>query len=253
MQTMGGLVVIGSLHILLMEVQHGSSGMMLILIISMIFILLVQQLAGRLDMKAEYMTHADTAFIAGSYQANQSYPYYYMHMKTTDGGATWTKIQGPANYGYDLKFANSKEGWMASGSGKIYYTNNGGQNWYEQATETSQTLYAISMVDSDNGWAVGYAGAMQGTAFGGCSLPRVNLYADTTTCATSNYMLHGNTYNVLYQTYLWSTGETTENIYATPPGGKYWVDVWNMCKDRTSDSIKVEFYPLPVAYAGEDV
>jgi hypothetical protein len=109
------------------------------------------------------------------------------------------------------------------------------------------------MVDTENGWAVGYAGAMQRTAFSGCYLPRVNLYADTTTCATSNYLLRGNTYSVLYQTYLWSTGETTENIYATPPGGKYWIDVWNMCKDRTSDSIKVEYYPLPVVDAGEDV
>jgi photosystem II stability/assembly factor-like uncharacterized protein len=200
-------------------------------------------------LNAVYMTHPDTAFIAGSYQSGDG----YMHMKTTDGGAKWTQISGPYNYGYDLQFVNSKEGWMTAGSGKIYYTNNGGLNWYEQATETSQTLYAISMVDTENGWAVGYAGAMQRTAFSGCYLPRVNLYADTTTCATSNYLLRGNTYSVLYQTYLWSTGETTENIYATPPGGKYWVDVWNMCKDRTSDSIKVEYYPLPVVDAGEDV
>ncbi len=134
-------------------------------------------------LNAVYMTHTDTAFIAGSYQAGQPYPYYYMHMKTTDGGATWTKINGPSNYGYDLKFVSSKEGWMASGSGKIYYTNDAGQHWYEQLTETTQTLYAISMVDADNGWAVGLAGAMQRTAFGGCRLPRVSLYEDQALCA----------------------------------------------------------------------
>ncbi len=204
-------------------------------------------------LNAVYMTHADTAYIAGSYQANQPYPYYYMHMKTTDGGATWTKINGPSNYGYDLKFVNSKEGWMTGGSGKIYYTNNSGADWYEQSTETTQTLSAISMVDSDNGWAVGYAGAMQRTAFGGCRLPRVNLYADTTLCASSGYLIRADTFGVLNPTFLWSTDATTGNILVTPPGGKYWVNVWNACQDKTSDTVIVTVYPLPEVDAGEDV
>jgi photosystem II stability/assembly factor-like uncharacterized protein len=200
-------------------------------------------------LNAVYMTHPDTAFIAGSYQSESG----YMHMKTTDGGVTWIKISGPYNPGNDLKFVNSKEGWMIGGSGNIYYTNNGGQNWFEQNTETSQTLYAISMADADNGWAVGSAGVMQRTAFGGCSLPRVNLFADTTLCASSGYLLQANTYNVPDQTYLWSTGGTNESINATSPGGKYWVDVWNMCKDKATDSVTIGFYPLPDAYAGEGV
>jgi photosystem II stability/assembly factor-like uncharacterized protein len=203
---------------------------------------------GGAALNAVYMVHADTAFIAGSYQSGSG----YMHMKTTNGGATWTQMSGPSNYGYDLKFANSKEGWMASGSGKIYYTNNGGVNWYEQVTETSQTLYAISMADADNGWAVGYAGAMQRTAFGGCRLPRVSLYEDKALCASSNYLLRADTFGVSYPTYKWSTGATTGSIYASSPGGKYWVDVWNMCKDKATDSIKVLFYPLPTVNAGDD-
>lgn len=203
---------------------------------------------GGAALNAVYMIQADTGFIAGSYQSGQG----YMHMKTTDGGVTWTKITGPNNTGYDLRFVNSKEGWMAAGSGKIYYTNNGGQNWYEQATETSQTLYAISMADADNGWAVGYAGAMQRTAFGGCYLPRVSLYEDKALCASSSYTLRADTFGVLNPTYKWSTGATTGNISVSSPGGKYWVDVWNTCGDKATDTIKVLFYPLPTAYAGED-
>ena len=208
---------------------------------------------GGAALNAVYMVHADTAYIAGSYQSGTG----YMHMKTTDGGITWTKLSGPNNYGWDLKFGNSKEGWMASnplyGNGKIYYTNNGGQTWYEQATETNQVLYAISMVDADNGWdgwAVGSAGAMQRTALGGCRLPRVSLYADTTLCASlAGYLLRADTFGVSNTTFEWSTGETTDKIYANSPGGKYWVNVWNACGDKVTDTISVLFYPHPEAYA----
>jgi photosystem II stability/assembly factor-like uncharacterized protein len=203
-------------------------------------------------LNAVYMTHNDTAFIAGSYQSGEPYPYYYMHMKTTDGGITWSKIAGPNYTGYDLEFVNSKEGWMAASSGKIFYTNDGGQKWYEQVTKTSQGLYAISMVDNKNGWAVGYTGALQRTAFGGCYLPRVSLYADTAFCAGASYRLRADTFGVSNPTYLWSTGSDDGSIYATAPGGKYWVDVWNACGDKTTDTVNVIFHPLPEAYAGED-
>jgi hypothetical protein len=80
----------------------------------------------------------------------------------------------------------------------------------------------------------------------------VSLYDDKALCASSSYRLRADTFNVSNPTFKWSTGETTGSIYANSPGGKYWVDVWNVCKDKATDTIKVTFYPLPTAYAGED-
>jgi len=199
------------------------------------------------NLNAVFMVNKDTAFIAGMYQSGTG----YMHMKTTDGGANWTKIPGPSIYGYDLKFINANEGWMCGSSGKIYYTNNGGQNWFEQKTPVSQYLYAISMVDSDNGWAVGNGGVMLRTAFGGCWLPRVSLYEDKELCASSNYLLRADTFDVAHPTYLWSTGSDDGYINVNTTD-KYYVDVWNMCGDKASDTINVKFFDLPDADAGED-
>ena len=200
------------------------------------------------DLNAVFMVNPDTAFIAGTLQSGSG----YMHMKTSDGGITWGTLPGPAYDGYDIEFVNADEGWMCCTEGKIFYTNNGGLNWYEQDTETSQTLYAISMVDADNGWSVGDNGTMLRTAFGGCFLPKVSLYDDKTFCSGELYSLVADSFNNEYPVYSWNTSETTGSIEVDTTG-IYKVVVANVCGDQASDSVFIQFYDLSEVDAGADV
>jgi photosystem II stability/assembly factor-like uncharacterized protein len=201
------------------------------------------------DVKDVFFINNLKGWAVGSYNSGL---YKYEYLVTTDGGLNWSFFDGPYNNNSELQFVNENEGWMVGFSGKIYYSNDGGTTWYQQATETTQYLYGISMADNKNGWAVGNSGALQRTAFGGCYLPRVSLYEDQAFCTGESYRLRADTFEVANATYLWSTGATAGSIYATYPGGKYWVDVWNVCGDKATDTINVIFLPLPVAYAGED-
>ncbi len=171
-------------------------------------------------------------------------------IKSTNGGETWSVVND-FRQGYDLSFVNDTVGWIVSYSGRIYYTKNGGTTWYQQNTATSAYLYAICMVDEENGWAVGNDGAIQRTAFGGCKLPRVNLYTDTTLCEGQYYTLRADTFGVNYARYEWSTGSTSGSINASTEG-KYYVDVFDLCEHKATDTVEVIVNPLPDAYAGED-
>jgi photosystem II stability/assembly factor-like uncharacterized protein len=190
-------------------------------------------------LNSVYMVNKDTAYAITESE----------FIISINGGINWDVVASRGGNGMD--FISNSEGWICASSGKIYYTNNGGEDWYEQQTPATQLLYAISMVDSDNGWAVGDDGAMLRTALGGCRLPRVSLYEDKELCASLEYLLRADTFYVAYPGYLWSTGSDNGSINVNTTG-KYYVDVWNICGDKASDTINVKFFDLPEADAGRD-
>lgn len=183
---------------------------------------------------------------------------------TENGGSTWVKYSGslPSVYPYAIDFVNENNGWIAGYGYKggvygatILRTIDGGNNWYMQTVENPNTLYLyhIVMVDIDNGWAVGKAGTARRTAFGGCLHPTMNLFDDISSCASDPYTIIADTFkkndNVFY---LWNTGSTNGRITVTETG-EYSVVVTNLCGETATDAKQVIFYPLPDAYAGEDV
>ncbi len=190
-------------------------------------------------INAVYMVNGTTGYALSSSK----------FIKTTDGGVNWTEVANRG--GLDFSFIDANQGWISGYNGQIYYTKNGGTTWYLQPTETSSYLYSISMFDEDNGWAVGNDGAMQRTAFGGCSLPRVNLYDDQEFCADESYRLRADTFGSANTDYLWSTESTNGSIWVSE-SNSYYVDVFNVCGDKASDTVNVLFYPLPTVDAGAD-
>jgi photosystem II stability/assembly factor-like uncharacterized protein len=182
---------------------------------------------------------------------------------TENAGTNWVKYTGtlPYFYAYTIDFVDVNTGWMAGYGykgggvygGSIMRTNDGGSIWYSQSVEDADYLYHIAMVDQNNGWAIGRAGSIQRTAYGGCLHPTMNLYNDQALCASSNYIIIADTFrqndNVFYA---WNTGATSGKLTVSETG-TYSVIVTNLCGETATDSVKIVFYPLPVAYAGEDV
>lgn len=75
--------------------------------------------------------------------------------------------------------------------------------------------------------------------------PEIQLPSDTAMCEGNYYTIDPGVFN----SYLWSTGDTTQTITVNE-SGSYWVQVENEHSCTNSDTIVVEFYPNPIAEAG---
>src|SRR6266508_6153902 len=70
---------------------------------------------------------------------------------------TWVK-QAPQPTWYDLHgvdMVSASEGWAVGDWGTILHTTTGGVSWNQQATGTTEPLYAVRFLDASHGWAVG--------------------------------------------------------------------------------------------------
>ncbi|KPK83920.1 MAG: hypothetical protein AMS27_11470 [Bacteroides sp. SM23_62_1] len=177
-------------------------------------------------------------------------------LKTTNGGTTWTNVATPASVdGEDLNgvhFADSENGWIVAGNGLILRTNDGGTSWYSQPSGTTNSLNAIDFADYNNGWVVGDLSTILRTAYSGCLLPMVSLYEDKAFCASVNYELVADSFAKNADcSYLWNTESTDGSIMVTE-SGKYYVRVTSVCGKEVSDTVHIELYPLPDAFAGND-
>jgi len=182
---------------------------------------------------------------------------------TENAGTNWDKydeVSLPYFYPNSIDFTDENNGWMAGSAyensawiGRIMRTIDGGSTWYIQSVEDPDYLVHMVMVDQNNGWTIGWSGEIQRTANGGCLHPTMNLYADTTLCNSEGFTIIADIFeqndNVFY---LWNTGATTGRITVNE-SGIYSVVVTNLCGESATDSKQVELYPLPDAYAGEDV
>jgi photosystem II stability/assembly factor-like uncharacterized protein len=93
---------------------------------------------------------AQTAFISGEFGTL---------LKTTDAGLTWVSMPALANefYPQAMRFADSNRGWIVGLQGQILYTEDGGEHWAVQQTDTHAPLYGIEQAGTDL-YAVGGEG-----------------------------------------------------------------------------------------------
>jgi len=107
----------------------------------------------------------------GSYERGVGSSSMIMH--TVDGGENW-EIQniGRPFYVNDIEFIDRNRGWAVAGapavscgvySNVVLYTNNGGSNWWEEATNTNIELESIFIDDSLNAWTIGIDNWGKGT------------------------------------------------------------------------------------------
>lgn len=80
-------------------------------------------------------------------------------MKTTDGGANWTR-QDPSRDVelIDVFFTDAQTGWVSGNNGVILHTADGGDTWTTEASGGSRYVRRLHFTDADAGWAVGHAG-----------------------------------------------------------------------------------------------
>jgi photosystem II stability/assembly factor-like uncharacterized protein len=75
----------------------------------------------------------------------------------------WEKISSPTNnFLRTLHFADSLRGWVAGDSGAIFYTSDGGLNWTQQQTNTTNKIMRLFFLDDEIGWALTWADAANG-------------------------------------------------------------------------------------------
>ena len=56
---------------------------------------------------------------------------------------------------WDVSFLDSLSGWAVGDSGVILHTQDGGKRWFREEAGTRSRLEAVTMVDEEDGWAVG--------------------------------------------------------------------------------------------------
>jgi len=101
-------------------------------------------------------------YILGWVVGSKSLINSYLILHTNDGGEIWEEQiieENPApEIVHCVYFVNDTTGWIGVTDpysiGAIYFTNNGGENWYLQQ-EFEYAILDIHMLNQDTGWAVG--------------------------------------------------------------------------------------------------
>jgi hypothetical protein len=66
-----------------------------------------------------------------------------------------------------IHFVDAEKGWVVGDHGTILYTQDGGENWLIQVSQTEAHLSGVYFVNSITGWAVGEQGVILSTNDGG--------------------------------------------------------------------------------------
>ncbi len=98
-------------------------------------------------------------------------------LATSDGGAHWEVQHSPVNGLSDVSLGDARHGWILTGSGILLATTDGGATWNRRHLFTTDGVWAIDFVGSEDGWGVA-DGNIQATTDAGASwhrqtLPRV--------------------------------------------------------------------------------
>ncbi len=94
-------------------------------------------------------------------------------LRSDDGGTSWNLIYDlQQSYElYELKFFSTTRGWACGQFGYIYRTTDGGYSWTPQFSSPTTDLRSISIIDSNNVYAVGDDGLIVYTSNGGWGPP----------------------------------------------------------------------------------
>lgn len=97
---------------------------------------------------------ATTAFVAG---------HNGLIMKTSDGGKSWVKQLSGSSISHHflaIDFSDMSNGCAVNSNGDVYRTVNGGNSWKIDLKGTSRALNDVNLIDSENGWVVGFDGSI---------------------------------------------------------------------------------------------
>jgi photosystem II stability/assembly factor-like uncharacterized protein len=95
-------------------------------------------------------------------------------LKTTDGGATWSRVEVTRGADVDLKlaglrFADREHGWVYGEMGALFVTSDGGDSWTRQRVPTRHLLLGAAFLDAQAGWLSGGGLTVLKTSDGGAT------------------------------------------------------------------------------------
>ena len=132
-------------------------------------------------LRAVSFVSADTAIAVGDFMNPTAPTFGVTVLKTTDGGASWSRQSLLGRFGYPVylygisyvdPFTATAVGFdrQFTPHGLILRTVNGGANWMIQQSGTTESLVGVSFIDADNGLVVG-GGTILHTSNGGATWP----------------------------------------------------------------------------------
>ncbi len=145
-------------------------------------------------------------------------------LKTTNGGATWTRQASGVDVTlYAVAAADANTAWAVGEEGTVIHTTNGGTTWNPQNSGTANTLLGVTAADADTAWAVGFEGTVLHTADGGANWtaqanPSTSVLFGVDCADTSNVWAVGIAGTVINSTdggtnWATQTSGTTETLY----------------------------------------
>ncbi|MFQ5628082.1 MAG: YCF48-related protein [bacterium] len=80
--------------------------------------------------------------------------------KTLDGGFSWIDLFSSTNNLKAFALADLQNIWVVGWKGEIWHSSDGGQNWNQQESGTTENLEDVFFLDRNTGWAVGGRGTI---------------------------------------------------------------------------------------------
>jgi photosystem II stability/assembly factor-like uncharacterized protein len=115
------------------------------------------------ELIAELKPHNDTGFIKGHLQfINELHGWIIEapnHLwQTVDGGKTWRTFSLPER-GFNVDalcfyIMDSMNRWIGCGKGIVLITNDGGKNWKDARVSNNASVYGLTLVNPETGWAL---------------------------------------------------------------------------------------------------
>ena len=92
-------------------------------------------------------------------------------LRTTDGGKTWEKVDGPKGVIENLlsisRGKDPNQIWAVGPEATIIHSADGGKTWEDQSLHKDEALNGVTFLDDRNGWIQGEFGVIKHTTDGG--------------------------------------------------------------------------------------
>lgn len=107
-----------------------------------------------LDIKSIEFVNENMGWAVGG--KTDFYPFYSagVILHTTDGGENWEEQLSLTSDLSDVDFVDQNSGWAVGRDGIIRHTANGGLNWGTQNSPLDGRLESVCFIDENNGWVV---------------------------------------------------------------------------------------------------
>lgn len=134
----------------------------------------------------------------------------------------FTQNSGTNKTLYDVHFADTQNGWVASQTNTILYTSDGGQTWVDLQPPPSVNYWGIHFVSAQEGYAVGSPGKIRHTTDAGIT------WTDQSGGSYNNWDVHfideNNGWIAGGREQQFPSTEPIRYIYHTTDGGDNWHD-----------------------------